>query len=262
MSIKNILSKGFLSLFLLLSGCVALGGKGSAGLVYWDSPEGVERLARSRFRADFARLANQFQNQTDGITCGPTTGAVILNALYIGRKKRLPLINFDEKYKKHLPLGYDARLRRHTPESFMRGGAQKVKSTAQIYGEPIGGKSDYGLQLRQLHGIFLTHGLTSVLRIAAPDLADSVIKSELKANLKTSGDYVVVNYKRSALGQKGLGHISPLGAYDGKTDSFLIMDVNSAKYSWVWVPSALLIKAMKTFDMVENRGWLSITEGL
>jgi len=41
-----------------------------------------------------------------------------------------------------------------------------------------------------------------------------------------------VNYKRSAIGQKGGGHISPLGAYDEISDSFLVLDVNPAS-SWL-----------------------------
>ena len=227
-------------------------------LVYWDSPQAIERLAQSRFRADFASLANQFQNQTDGMACGPTTGAMVLNALWLGRKKPLPLTAFDKKYKKHLPLGYDPRVMRYTPESFMSQKAQKIKTTAQLYGEPLEGKNDFGLQIRQLHKIFLAHGAKSALRVAVKGLSDQSIREELKANLQRPRDYVVVNYKRSSLGQKGGGHISPLGAYHEKTDSFLIMDVNSAKYSWVWAPSSLLIRSMRTFDTAEQRGWLLI----
>jgi len=45
-------------------------------------------------------------------------------------------------------------------------------------------------------------------------------------------DLAIVNYKRSAIGQKGGGHISPLGAYDEISDSFLVLDVNPAS-SWL-----------------------------
>jgi hypothetical protein len=79
-------------------------------------------------------------------------------------------------------------------------------------------------------------------------------------NLKTENDYVLVNYARKALGQVGAGHISPLGAYDAKSDSFLILDVNPYKAPWVWVKSKDLIAAMRTFDTVENRGYILVSK--
>lgn len=68
-----------------------------------------------------------------------------------------------------------------------------------------------------------------------------------------------MNYLRSALGQPGGGHISPLGAYDDKTDSFLVMDVNPNTAPWVWVKASDLIGAMRTFDVKENRGFLLVS---
>ena len=76
----------------------------------------------------------------------------------------------------------------------------------------------------------------------------------------TGDDYVLVNYARKSLGQTGGGHISPLGAYDEASDSFLIMDVNPNRAPWVWVGADDLIGAMRTFDTVENRGYLLISE--
>ena len=70
-----------------------------------------------------------------------------------------------------------------------------------------------------------------------------------------------MNYYRPALGQDGGGHISPLGAYDEESDSFLILDVNPNGHSWVWAPAAALFQAMRTRDTVENRGYLLVREG-
>jgi hypothetical protein len=68
--------------------------------------------------------------------------------------------------------------------------------------------------------------------------------------------YVVVNYRREAVGQSGGGHISPLGAYDAASDSFLVLDVNPAAAGWVWMPTATLVRGMRSFDTVENRGYV------
>lgn len=253
-------NKAVVYIILLLGIDSAAVAKPVPKLVDWHSVEGIMRLSNSSHKADFSRLSSQFQNQSDGLACGPTTGAIILNALRVGKRKNLPKTTFKEKYKKYLPKNYDPRVARYTPESFMSKKAQKIKSWPQLYGQPINNLNDFGLQIRQLHKVFLSHGVKSKLQIVNKNLSNQMIKQELISNLKKEGDYVVVNYKRSVLGQKGGGHISPLGAYDKNTDSFLIMDVNSSKYSWVWIKTEDMIKAMRTFDTMENRGYLLIEE--
>jgi Phytochelatin synthase len=81
----------------------------------------------------------------------------------------------------------------------------------------------------------------------------------MAASLARPGEYVIVNYRRAAVGQHGGGHISPLGAYDAASDSFLVLDVNPAAANWVWMPTATLVKGMRTFDTVENRGYGLVT---
>ena len=261
-------------------------GKGAA-LLYWTSPGGLSRLSAADCKADFARLANEYQNQADGLICGPTSGAIVLNALRIrpdkgaasrnsggnfgrtgktgaqifkrGKKASLPETPFEKKYKKHLPPGYSPGVKRWTPRGFMAK-AEGIKTLFQLYGEPVKGKKDFGLQLRQIHRVFSAHGARSKLRVVTPNFSDKAVREELRANLCRKGDFVVVNYKRSALGQKGGGHLSPLGAYHQESDSFLIMDVNSAKYGWVWAEAPVLIRAMRTFDTRENRGYLLISD--
>ena len=88
--------------------------------------------------------------------------------------------------------------------------------------------------------------------------AEAEIRTDLVENLKRAGDYVVVNYRRDEVGQKGSGHISPLGAYDVESDSFLVLDVNPASAGWVWMPTVTLIKGMRTFDTLENRGYVLV----
>jgi hypothetical protein len=51
-----------------------------------------------------------------------------------------------------------------------------------------------------------------------------------------------------------------LGAYDAQSDSFLVLDVNPASAGWVWMPTETLIQGMRTFDRVENRGYILIQE--
>jgi hypothetical protein len=67
----------------------------------------------------------------------------------------------------------------------------------------------------------LRHGLDSQIRIVDERADEKKLQAEIVANLGTAGDYVIVNYTRGLLGQKGRGHISPLAAYDEASDSFL-----------------------------------------
>ena len=109
--------------------------------------------------------------------------------------------------------------------------------------------------------LFKQHGVETQVRVVNQALDNRWIKQELLNNLATADDYVVVNYKRSVLQQAGGGHISPLAAYHQATDSFLIMDVTPNKADWVWVKADSLLNAMRTFDSLENRGYLLLREG-
>ena len=123
-------------------------------------------------------------------------------------------------------------------------------------------KKDRGFQLHQLGKLFKAHGLNTKVRVVNQSLKTKTVKQEIIENLRTANDYVVVNYKRSVLNQPGGGHISPLGAYHQASDSFLVMDVTPNKADWVWVKAELLLSAMRTFDTVNNRGYLLLSEGI
>lgn len=157
------------------------------------------------------------------------------------------------------PASADLTLARFTQENVFD---KSPKTRAQALGEPmlVNGKTvrDAGSQLRQLDALLRAHGLATRLVVVDDIRAGAEIRDELRRNLERSDDYVIVNYTRRAVGQPGGGHISPLGAYDADSDSFLVLDVNPAAASWVWMPAPVLIKAMRTFDTVENRGYIVV----
>jgi hypothetical protein len=230
-------------LFLLFAGQVA-----AQELVPFTSDEGMSRLARAAAKADFAALANQFEAQSNSIFCGPTTAAIVLNAVH-GRSSELPRDRSRLKPEdlQHIRGGGDPSVARFTQDNVIGKGK---KTRSQVLGEPmlIGGKEmrDFGYQLRQFDELLRAHGLATRLGVVDD------------AKLKRRGDYVVINYRREAVGQKGGGHISPLGAYDAESDSFLVLDVNPSSAGWVWMPTATLIKGMRTFDKLENRGYILV----
>ncbi len=233
---------------------------GDPALVSFASEEGLVRLSRASGRVDFPPLANQFEAQLNRAFCGPTSAAIVLNAARSGSAE-LPRDHGRLKADdlRNMPSGYDPIVPRYTQDNVIAAGE---KTRAQILGEPIvvNGKPvrDVGYQLRQFDQMLRANGLTTRLVVVNDGTRDNDIRADLAQNLQRPDDYVIVNYRREGVGQRGGGHISPLGAYDAVSDSFLVLDVNPAAAGWVWVPTATLIKAMRTFDTVENRGYVLV----
>ena len=232
-------------------------------LVKWVSGESAERLSRSSHKMDFFPLSNHFISQDNAIFCGPVSSAIVLNALRLGKREGLPRdrSSIAEDERGWLWKDADPFYGKYTPNNVL---TEKTKTRLEVLGKPIliGGeaKRDYGLQLRQLARVLRSHGLRVVTRVVDPGADAVAIRREIAANLAAGEDFVLVNYARRALGQPGGGHISPLGAYDARSDSFLIMDVNPNRAPWVWVAAEDLITAMRTFDTVENRGYLLVSD--
>jgi hypothetical protein len=204
--------------------------------------------------------ACQFEDESNGAFCGPTAAAIVLNAVR-GRSTDLPrdrsrLHSEDLQY---IPSTYDPTIPRFTQHNVISKGQ---KTRAQVLGEPvtISGKQirDFGYQVQQLDEMPRANVLTTRLVIVDDSKVEQDIRTDLVENLKRRGDFVIVAYQRKAVGQQGGGHISPLGAYDTESDSFLVLDVNPASPGWVWMPTATLVKGMRTFDTVENRGYIPI----
>ena len=103
-----------------------------------------------------------------------------------------------------------------------------------------------GMTLDQLGQILSLYPVAVDVRHAAPGGADEFRKLARRSPRKNH--FVIVNFLRKALGEQIGGHISPLGAYDEKSDRFLILDVARYKYPPVWVKTADLFEAMNTPD--------------
>ncbi|MFL6661087.1 MAG: phytochelatin synthase family protein [Rhizobacter sp.] len=263
-----ILSRLILTLFAsVLLGCQstplpAIGAGGTASdLVAFASEEGLRRLSRTTDKVDFPPLANQFEAQFHASFCGPTSAAIVLNAVRRGSAD-LPRDHGRLKADdlRNARSGDDPVVPRYTQDNVIVAGE---KTRAQILGEPllISGKSmrDPGYQLRQFDQMLRANGLATRLVVVDDEVTDDVIRGDLVQNLRSPDDYVLVNYRREPVGQRGGGHISPLGAYDKTTDSFLVLDVNPSAAGWVWMPATTLIKGMRTFDVVENRGYVLVS---
>jgi len=264
---SNLLRVGLSIVLSALMACATPGRDSSSvaappALTAFTSEEGLARLAQSTAKADFAALANQFEAQYNAAFCGPATAAIVLNAMR-GRADDLPRdrSRLRPEDLRHLPPAADLTLPRFTQDNVIEKGA---KTRAQVLGEPavVDGKAirDFGYQTRQFDALLKAHGLATRLVIVDDARPLHEIRNDLVRNLERRGDYVVVTYRRQAVGQPGGGHISPVGAYDAASDSFLVLDVNPASAAWVWMSTATLVKGMRTFDTVENRGYVLVGE--
>ena len=72
---------------------------------------------------------------------------------------------------------------------------------------------------------------------------------------------VAVNFHREPLGMIGTGHMSPIGAYDNRTDRMLMLDVSRYKYPPTWIPATAMFAAMNTTDSSsgKSRGWVVVS---
>jgi hypothetical protein len=115
-----------------------------------------------------------------------------------------------------------------------------------------------GMSLADIGELAAHNGLANRV-IYADRLTAASFRTLLTDNLAREGDYVVVNYDRRVLNQRGAGHISAVGAYDAELDRVLVMDEASYRYPFTWVPLPLLFDAIHTHAVRHYRGVLLIT---
>jgi glutathione gamma-glutamylcysteinyltransferase len=166
-------------------------------------------------------LAEQFHTQSDPAFCGLGSLVVALNALGIdpGRLWKGPWRWFAEEL-------LDCCV-------------------------PLSEVRERGLDVGQLACLARCNGADVELAYGdATNLAS--FRSALA--LAAAGDGVlIVSYDRSALGQTGSGHFSPIGGYHQGRDLALVLDVARFKYPPHWLSVERLWQAMQPIDPVTGR---------
>jgi glutathione-S-conjugate glycine hydrolase len=190
-----------------------------ADLIAADSFRGKELLGEQAFIADYESLTKNFESQARPGFCGVASSVVVLNAL-------------------------QSSASRVTQSTFFTDAASNVRGSLQVtFG---------GMSLGQLGDLLRAHG-AEVTTYYASDTGLEAFRSIAQENLSTAGDFLLVNYQRAALGQKEVGHISPVAAYNAAADRVLILDVATYRYPPVWVSTADLWNAMNTMDSSSGR---------
>lgn len=229
--------------------------------VQWGDHESNLRFARSS-KLNFYKLVNNFEPQVNKFYCGPAAAVIVLNSLLSDKpeiKKPIDLKLYRGSISS-LSKNFTPVFERYTQDAFFNQDTDKIKTQKQIFGEDkLNGIQDFGLQLRQLGDILKLYPVNVNLQVVTPEINVSNLKQSLIASVIQVEQYVIVNFDRRVLGQAGSGHISVLGAYDPETDSVLVLDVNPAFQPWFWVNLDVLVDSMKTRDLIENRGYIVLS---
>jgi glutathione gamma-glutamylcysteinyltransferase len=201
------------------------------GQVAFSSAEGRElfreALAAGHMEGWFA-LAEQFHTQAEPAFCGLGSLVVVLNALEID------------------------------PGRVWKGPWRWYGESLLDCCKPLEAVQAHGITLDELACLASCNGARAVT--ARPDQASvHDLRAQIQlATTKARGPVIVASYSRSALGQTGGGHFSPIAGYHPARDLALILDVARFKYPPHWVPVPLLWEAMTGIDDATGlpRGWV------
>jgi hypothetical protein len=206
----------------------------SSNLIPLGEAEGQRLLFESEARAPFVPLVSHFETQARVTLCGPTTLAMVLNAL---------------EAPAPAPRAY-APHRLFTQENVLNAMTRDVVSESAV--------ARGGMSLRQAGEVLRVYGLDVETHYAGGSSMEA-FRVQAMAYLSREDHHVIVNYDRAALDQSGAGHISPLAAYDAESDRFLILDVSRYKAPPVWVRTHDLFAAMAApVSSGRTRGFLLV----
>jgi len=224
----------------------------------WNSEEGLKRLERSQFKNDFYQLVNFFQPQISPVFCAAASSVMVLNALNYGKiesQKHSEIINPENNQV----IPYSLYLQSH----FFNENTDKIKKISVIQFKEKNDKGNYdaGIQIGDLYKM-----LTKVYSVKAKlfyvksndEKSRNKFRELVKEITQDKNRFLIVNFDRKALNQKGSGHFMPIVAYDAESDSVLALDPAVHKMPWFWVDVAQIYGAMNTKDGDAYRGYLVI----
>jgi len=236
------MSKRLVACATLIMGLFALSASAETlplpdNLTGFSTRDGEVYFAESAAREAYFPLASNFLTQKTQSYCGVATIVMVLNALGVPA----PAVPEYEPYR-----------------TFTQDNVLTERTDAILPRETL---ARQGMTLDQIGGILATEPVMAEVHHAADSSVDEFRKLA-SAYLGEPSHFVIVNYLRKALGEQLGGHISPLAAYDGKADRFLILDVARYKYPPVWVKTADIFAAMNTPDAANDnktRGFVLVT---
>lgn len=231
----NYKSKHLVAAIVLLAGLIS--SALSADLVYINTKTGSNRLLSADYNRQYFALASYVDTQERLTFCGISSMAAALNSLPTMARPITPEL---------APHPF------FTEESIFTDATTKVKSRDDVL--------KGGLTLEQIRQYLVALGANPKIYYGS-DLSVDELRKIIKSTLANPNQRVMADFDRKVLNQLGSGHFSPIGAYDSKSDSVLILDVAKFKYPPFWVKTSDLLAALRTIDpdSGKSRGIVQIT---
>ncbi|GAX77974.1 hypothetical protein CEUSTIGMA_g5416.t1 [Chlamydomonas eustigma] len=194
------------------------------------SHEGQKAFIRAKYKGDAFSMLENFVAQVNDAYCGPASAVTVLNSLGVGLPMQDPASGLD------LPeFAY------YTQDNVFSLETERVKPKAQIREE--------GLSLSELSTFIAAHSGVNATYRHSRDMRDMNEFRQLAVSaLAQPNVYVIANFFRQTLQERGQGHHSPIAAYNEEIDSFLVLDVSRYKYPSWWVPVSELFAAVLPRD--------------
>ncbi len=228
-------SKNVFLAIILLGGL--LSNSFAVDLVYINSSAGSDRLLKSDYNRQYFAIASYVDTQELLTFCGISSMSAALNSLPTMVRPITPEL---------APHPY------FTEDSIFTEATTKIKSREDV----VKG----GLTLEQINLYLNALGAHPKVYYGS-DLTVVELRNLIKSSLANRYQRTMVDFDRQALNQLGSGHFSPIGAYDSRSDSILILDVAKYKYPPFWVKTSDLLASLKTIDSDsgKSRGVVQIT---
>lgn len=235
----------------------------------WFSEEGQKRLNRSEFKKDFFQLAHHYQPQLTPVYAGVASAVIVLNAFRVPRHG-VKSQKESEIVKPKAMGGGVIPFPAYNQINFFSEKTDAVKDRKQLGLQNVtpqneNDKSQFkpGTSLDELRDLLSVYGVHGEPAPATEDPKTGVAKFRkvLKVVFKEERKFVLANFKGDDLGASTEGTVSPLVAYDAKSDSVLILDVTGHKNPWYWAPVDAFYRSMHTqYGEGTWRGWLVVED--
>lgn len=206
-------------------------------LIAFDSAKGIALLQNSHNKTAFYKLMPYFTTEKGLAYCGVASSVMVLNALNI----EPPLT------PSHAPY------RIFNQANYFTGKVLKVITPAHV--------GFHGMTLDQVAAGLRTFGV-NVKRYYAKDVALNTFRQSAMSAVNNPQRFIIINFCRKDIHEKGCGHFSTLAAFNKKADRFLLLDVARYKYPPVWIKAAALYHSMHTDTHLkkgQSRGYLIVS---
>ncbi|KAI8096821.1 Phytochelatin synthase-domain-containing protein [Halteromyces radiatus] len=195
-----------------------------ATLVRFSSDKGKSLFRESMelgFAEAFFPLTGNFTTQSEPAYCGPSSLAMVLNALEVDPKR---------KWKGNWRWYSDELL-----DCCLSKEEMKIN----------------GITFDKFACLAKCH--SEVIAKRAPTFSFDEFQKDVIDVTARSDKFLVVSFSRKTLGQTGDGHFSPIGAYNPDSKMVLVLDTARYKYPSYWCPIDTLYESMNPVDKETGR---------